>query len=100
MRFLAWFRKWFWCSWQHERCYPEVWGRGIRGPWHCVECHPCGEEVQRLWDRAHEHEAKMKVDFDNFRDRDLTDEEHEIVRETYEKNNPRGDAPKENIHGV
>lgn len=43
--------KWLWCSWQcnskkidgPNRCYPEVWGRGLNGPWHCTKCHPCGE---------------------------------------------------------
>jgi len=43
MKILRWIRKWFWCSWKHERCYPEVWGRGSEGPWHCLICHPCGE---------------------------------------------------------
>ena len=37
--------KWLWCSWVHRRrrCYPEVWDRGLDGPWHCPKCHPCGE---------------------------------------------------------
>lgn len=40
------------CSWKHDqhKCYPEVWGRGLEGPWHCAECHPCGEEFDHLDD--------------------------------------------------
>jgi len=39
--------KWLWCSWLHKRrrCYPEVWDRGLDGPWHCSKCHPCGEGI-------------------------------------------------------
>jgi len=39
-----------WCRWAHRRelCYPEVWDRGLDGPWHCAKCHPCGEELDRL----------------------------------------------------
>ncbi len=39
--------KWPWCSWTHNkrRCYPEVWDRGLDGPWHCEKCHPCGEDL-------------------------------------------------------
>lgn len=42
--------KYLYCSWAHRdyRCYPEVWGRGLDGPWHCTICHPCGEELDRL----------------------------------------------------
>lgn len=29
-----------------HRCFPEVWGRGLKGPWHCDKCHPCNE----IWD--------------------------------------------------
>ncbi len=38
-------KKWLICSWKHEedRCYPEVWDRGLDGPWHCAKCHPCGK---------------------------------------------------------
>lgn len=37
--------KWLWCSWMHRKykCYPEIWGRGLNGPWHCAKCHKCGE---------------------------------------------------------
>ena len=27
---------------RHDRCYPEVWGRGLNGPWHCSRCVSCG----------------------------------------------------------
>lgn len=38
-------KKWFWCAFLHRRsrCYPEVWGRGLAGPWHCDKCRPCSE---------------------------------------------------------
>lgn len=32
---------------RRHRCYPEVWGRGLKGPWHCTKCHPCG----LVWER-------------------------------------------------
>jgi len=37
------FKKWLICSWLHKkkRCYPEVWDRGLKGPWHCTKCTPC-----------------------------------------------------------
>ena len=45
---------WLWliCSWKHRkhRCYPETWGRGLKGPWHCDKCHPCGEIFDHLDD--------------------------------------------------
>lgn len=43
-------RKWLGCSWRHrkDRCYTEVWGRGLDGPWHCARCHPCSEEIDIL----------------------------------------------------
>ncbi len=43
--------KWLICSWLHNdwRCYPEVWGRGLKGPWHCSNCHPCGEDLEDLF---------------------------------------------------
>lgn len=45
-----WFKKWLFCYFFHRRhrCYPEVWGRGLNGPWHCKKCHPCGEIFDRL----------------------------------------------------
>ena len=35
----------FWCHFFHrnDRCFPETWGRGLAGPWHCHRCRPCGE---------------------------------------------------------
>lgn len=45
-----WIKKNFYCRfihWRH-RCYPEVDGRGLEGPWHCTRCHPCGEEIDAL----------------------------------------------------
>jgi hypothetical protein len=43
--FLERLKKFFWCRFQHRRklCHPEVWGRGLAGPWHCASCRPCGE---------------------------------------------------------
>ena len=43
--------KFLWCAWRHrrDRCYPEVWGRGLAGHWHCTRCHPCGESFDRLF---------------------------------------------------
>lgn len=52
---MRWFRfKWFvrgwffvikknvYCRFFHrDRCYPEVWDRGINGPWHCARCVSC-----------------------------------------------------------
>ena len=42
--------KWLVCWLFHRkhRCYPEVWGRGLDGPWHCEKCHPCSEAIDRL----------------------------------------------------
>lgn len=39
--------KWLFCRWFHDkhRCFPEVNDRGLDGPWHCAECHPCGEGI-------------------------------------------------------
>ena len=47
------FKKWLICSWKHRgyRCYPEVWGRGLDGPWHCTLCHPCNEDFDKLLER-------------------------------------------------
>ena len=44
-RALALVWKWLVCRWFHDkhRCFPEVWGRGLDGPWHCGKCHPCNE---------------------------------------------------------
>lgn len=46
--------KWLVCSWFHRKdlCYPEVWGRGLKGPWHCMKCHPCGEELAEIFGEA------------------------------------------------
>jgi hypothetical protein len=40
-------KKNIYCRFFHRKylCYPEVWGRGLKGPWHCSECHPCGESI-------------------------------------------------------
>ena len=40
-------KKWVYCLWKHYgyRCYPEVWGRGLKGLWHCEKCHPCNEDL-------------------------------------------------------
>ena len=47
---LYWLRKWLICSWFHNkwRCYPEVWDRGLDGPWHCSKCHSCSEGLMKL----------------------------------------------------
>lgn len=46
----SWLKKNLWCRWfdRRNRCYPEVDGRGLDGPWHCDKCHPCGEVFDRL----------------------------------------------------
>ena len=31
-------KKWTWCVWKHNRCYP----RDPNGYWHCKKCFPCG----------------------------------------------------------
>lgn len=45
-----WLRGWYFfikkhifCRFFHRRrrCYPEVWGRGLDGPWHCMICVSC-----------------------------------------------------------
>jgi len=43
-------KKYCYCKFFHNRylCYPEVWGRGVKGPWHCSKCHPCGEWIDIL----------------------------------------------------
>lgn len=43
-------KKWLLCRWFHEkhRCFPEVWGRGLEGPWHCDKCHPCNEDFDSI----------------------------------------------------
>lgn len=42
------------CSWLHRRgrCYPEAWGRGLDGPWHCKKCHPCGEALGKVMSKV------------------------------------------------
>jgi hypothetical protein len=52
---LKWFirGKWFrakqhlYCRFFHRRhlCWPEVWDRGLKGPWHCAKCVPCGTAI-------------------------------------------------------
>lgn len=46
---IQWLGKWLVCSWLHrdDRCYPEVWVKDST-VWHCMRCHPCGEELDRL----------------------------------------------------
>ena len=50
-----WFRakKHLYCRFFHWRniCHPEVWGRGINGPWHCARCVPCGRVFDYLLER-------------------------------------------------
>jgi len=38
-------KKYFFCRFfhRHDLCWPEVWGRGLAGPWHCSKCHRCSE---------------------------------------------------------
>ena len=49
-------KKWLWCRWFHKKdqCFPEVWDRGLKGPWHCDKCHPCNEEVNKLFERIND----------------------------------------------
>ncbi len=54
-----------WCSWKHRwattmnydtgkmdrisgRCYPGVMHGDDPEIWHCIVCHPCGEEVDKI----------------------------------------------------
>ena len=41
-------KKYLFCKWFHDqyKCFPEVWGRGLKGPWHCDKCHPCDEDFK------------------------------------------------------
>ena len=50
--FLYNLKKHLWCRFLHRRhrCYPEVWDRGLAGPWHCDRCHPCDEELDALFE--------------------------------------------------
>ena len=47
-KMLAWIRKHLWCRFMHRShcCYPDVQNGGLRGPWHCDLCHPCGEGLE------------------------------------------------------
>lgn len=58
-RLLALLWKHLWCRFFHERCWPEVWGHGLDGPWNCVDCHPCGEEIDRLIAMLDEFKTKQ-----------------------------------------
>jgi hypothetical protein len=44
-------KKYFYCRFFHRDflCYPEVGGRGLKGPWHCSQCHPCSEGLEILF---------------------------------------------------
>ena len=52
-------RKWLICSWLHNRwrCYPDVGGKGLKGGWHCSECHPCSEGLMKLLEEIGRDEA-------------------------------------------
>ena len=41
-------KKYCYCKFVHKKylCYPEVWDRGLKGPWHCRKCHPCSVDLQ------------------------------------------------------
>ena len=49
-RIVCFLSQWLICSWYHKkhRCYPEVWDRGLDGPWHCHLCYPCGDGITEL----------------------------------------------------
>jgi hypothetical protein len=52
-RFRSWwlvFKQHFYCRFFHDRdrCYPEVWGRGLDGPWHCARCVPCYADLKEM----------------------------------------------------
>ena len=44
-------KKYCYCNFFHDKykCFPEVWDRGLKGPWHCSKCHPCGEELKKVF---------------------------------------------------
>ena len=59
-------KKYCYCKFFHKNylCYPEVWDRGLKGPWHCSECHPCGEGLEKLFKIAEtmkKAEEKSKI---------------------------------------
>lgn len=57
-------KKYCYCKFFHTKylCYPEVWDKGLEGPWHCSECHPCGEMLDNLFKLAEEIKMKEKKD--------------------------------------
>jgi len=73
-RVLPFIWKWCFCRWLHNkyRCFPEVWDRGLDGPWHCSKCHPCSEGlVQFLNQFETNEEANNVVEEDDIIDRDI-----------------------------
>lgn len=64
--FLA--KKHVYCRFFHRRrrCYPEVWDRGINGPWHCDKCVSCGAALDYLVELL-EVEKKEKRDENDLR---------------------------------
>ena len=56
-------KKWLFCRWFHEthRCFPEVWDRGLEGPWHCGKCHPCNEGLQNFEDSINRAEKLKRL---------------------------------------
>lgn len=53
-------KKYCYCRFVHRNhlCYPEVWDRGLDGPWHCSKCHPCGEMLDELLKMAENMKKK------------------------------------------
>lgn len=65
MKILQLIKKWAWCRWAHDkhRCFPEVGGRGIDGPWHCAKCHPCSDDFKGIFTENTAETATTACDF-------------------------------------
>ena len=66
MNFFYNIKKYLYCRFFHRKdlCYPEVWDRGLDGPWHCGKCHPCGEGLMEMLESLgsrDEFSQKMQV---------------------------------------
>lgn len=53
-------KKYCYCKFIHDKykCFPEVWGRGLKGPWHCAKCHPCGESLMSALEKINKEGRK------------------------------------------
>jgi hypothetical protein len=53
LRFLN-LKKHLWCRFfkSHRKCHPEVWQGGNIKHWHCVDCKPCGMEIDYMIEKV------------------------------------------------